>query len=106
MIESPFQTINNVLSESTNGFDDLRIIAKDRGGRDRALIEAAADELETCQRTLIRVYGQLQEAQQKLLAANEQIIELKATQLFNLRAKTYQNLPFTGVHMTIQGVPL
>lgn len=91
MIESPCHTINKLLNESSNGYDDLRIIAKDRGGMDRALIESAADELETSQRSLVQVYAKLIETQQKLIAANDQIL--------GLRAKSCPGLP-----MTLQGV--
>ena len=85
MLESPFSTVNNVLNEQSNGYDDLRIIAKDRGGKDRELIEAAADELETSQRTLVQTYAQLVETQQRLIAVNDQLLAL--------RAKAYQGIP-------------
>ena len=85
MLESPFSTVNNVLNEQSNGYDDLRIIAKDRGGKDRELIEAAADELETSQRTLVQTYAQLVETQQRLIAVNDQLL--------TLRAKAYQGIP-------------
>jgi uncharacterized protein (UPF0248 family) len=85
MYESPYTAINKVLTEPTNGYDDLRIIAKDRGGMDRALIEDAADEFETTQRNLVQVYAQLIEAQQKLIAANDVILAL--------RCRVYQGLP-------------
>ena len=87
MLESPFSIVNQVLNETSNGYDDLRIIAKDRGGKDRALIEAAADELETSQRTLVQTYAQLVETQQKLVAVNDQLLAL--------RAKAYQGIPMT-----------
>ena len=87
MLESPFSTVNQVLNETSNGYDDLRIIAKDRGGKDRQLIEAAADELETSQRTLMQTYAQLVETLQKLVAVNDQLLAL--------RAKAYQGIPMT-----------
>jgi hypothetical protein len=91
MFESPFTATSKVLNEPTNGYDDLRIIAKDRGGMDRLLIEAAADELEDTQRSLLQVYAQLVEAQQKLIAANDVILAL--------RCRVYQGLP-----MQLEGV--
>lgn len=87
MFESPYQTVSKVLNETTNGYDDLRIIAKDRGGMDRALIEDAADELENTQRNLVQVYAKLIEAQQKLIAANDVILAL--------RCRIYPGLPMT-----------
>ena len=77
MFESPFSVTNKIINEPTNGYDDLRIIAKDRGGMDRALIEDAADEFENTQRNLVQVYAQLVEAQQKLIAANDIILALR-----------------------------
>jgi hypothetical protein len=92
MFESPFTATSKVLNEPTNGYDDLRIIAKDRGGMDRLLdLEAAADELEDTQRSLLQVYAQLVEAQQKLIAANDVILAL--------RCRVYQGLP-----MQLEGV--
>ena len=87
MLESPFSTVNQVLNETSNGYDDLRIIAKDRGGKFRVLLQAAADELETSQRTLVQTYAQLVETQQKLVAVNDQLLAL--------RAKAYQGIPMT-----------
>jgi len=80
-MESPIHTINSVLAEPSNGFDDLRIIAGEMRGRDRAMLESIADELETAQRTVVLVHMELVETRQKLIAANEVILALKRAAL-------------------------
>lgn len=74
--------IDQVLQEPTNGYDDLRIIAKDRGGLDRALIEAAADELEMSQRTLVQMYAELVETRQKLSAISDRLTDMRKQSKF------------------------
>lgn len=94
MMESPFQTVNRVLNEPSNGFDDLRIIARDQKSltsQERQLIKDAADELETSQKTLIQIYSQLVETQQKLIAVNDQMIAIRGNKLAH----------FPGLKMTI-----
>lgn len=96
MSESPFMTINKVLTEESNGFDDLRMIAKDQkflSVQERHLIKSAADELEISQRTLVQVYGQLVETQQKLIAVNDKLIAAN-------RSKA-SVMSFPGLQMTI-----
>lgn len=80
MTESAFVTTSQILSEATNGFDELRIIAKDSHSlepSDRAKIRQAADELEECQRRLIKLYYEFQQTQAHLIAVNEQLIEAR-----------------------------
>lgn len=82
-MESPFAITAAIISERANAFDDLRIIARDCKSlsvADRALIESAADELETSQRGHLATYTQLLETQQRLIAANEQLIEMRRKQ--------------------------
>ena len=82
-MESPFTTTSAILSERSNTFDDLRIIASDYDElsvADKTKIEGAADELETLQRGYALVYAQLIETQQKLIAANDRLIELHRKQ--------------------------
>jgi hypothetical protein len=80
MTQSPFVTTAHVLNEASNSFDVLRIIAKDTrglGSAERESIRQAADELEDAQRRLIKVYFDLQQTQQQLIAVNEQLIEAR-----------------------------
>ena len=92
MIESPFLTISRVLGEPVNGFDDLRIIARDSrslSATERGLIEAAADELEFSQRAHMATLAQLLEAQQRLIAVNDRLIAATA----DLMAERIKNAP-------------
>lgn len=80
-----FEHTNAIMSEAANGFDVLRIIAKDTLGlskEDRASINVAADELEDAQRRLVRLYVDFCELQQRLIAVNEQLIESRKSQAF------------------------
>lgn len=60
--------------------DELRILAKD-GGRlsaeDCRMLARAADEYEVLVKTLVQTQAQLIEAQQRQIAANEQLLELR-----------------------------
>ena len=72
--ESPFAVTARIIGEASNGFDNLRIIAKDVPGlspEDRRTIRAAAEELESCQRAHLLTYAQLIETQAKLAAVND-----------------------------------
>jgi len=76
--ESPFTATARIIGEVSNGFDNLRIIAKDVPGlsaEDRRTIREAADELEASQRAHLLTYAQLIETQAKLAAVNECLIE-------------------------------
>jgi hypothetical protein len=76
--ESPFTATARILNEASNGFDNLRIIAKDVPGlsaEDRRNIRAAADELESCQKAHLLTYAQLIETQQQLASARELLTE-------------------------------
>jgi len=68
------------MAEANNGFDVLRIIAKDTHGLskdDRASINGAADELETAQRSLVKLHFEYCQLQQRLIAVNEQLIDAR-----------------------------
>jgi hypothetical protein len=76
--ESPFTATARILNEASDGFDNLRIIAKDAAGlsaEDRRNIRAAADELENAQRAHLLTYAQLIETQAQLAASNEMLLE-------------------------------
>jgi len=76
--ESAFTAIARVIGEPANGFDNLRIIAKDTARTmavDRETIRSAADELEASQRAHLATHRQLIETQQKLIAVNERLLE-------------------------------
>jgi hypothetical protein len=78
--ESSFATVARIVSEPSNAFDDLRIIASGPARLDassRELIRLAADELETTQRAFIAVQAQLIETQRRLIAVNDQLIEAR-----------------------------
>ncbi len=65
--------------EIPNGFDELRIIAKDEKRlciQDRDTINRCADEWELHQRQMILILGQLIETNGRCLAQNERINEL------------------------------
>jgi hypothetical protein len=67
-----------VMNERPNAFDDLRIIARDKrelSATERAMIETAADELEESQKAHILTYAQLIEAQGKLIAVTDRLID-------------------------------
>src|SRR6266436_2419108 len=81
MMESPFETIQKVMAESSNAFDDLRIIAGGPARLDtqaRDIIRAAADELENTWRQLVSTQAALIEVQQRLIAVNDRLIEMRA----------------------------
>lgn len=84
MIESPFAVTSRILSEASNSFDMLRIIAGEANKlspNDRGVVRQAADELEHAQRSLIMLHAQLIETQQRLIAVNEQLIEARKAAL-------------------------
>jgi|SRR5580692_244405 hypothetical protein len=75
--ESPFAATARVIGEASNGFDNLRIIAKDVPGlsqEDRRTIRAA-DELEKCQRAHLLTFAQLIETQARLVATTDCLTE-------------------------------
>lgn len=77
MTESPFATIGRIISEPSNAFDDLRIIAGGPARLDtpaREIIRSAADELEATQRAYRATLEQLVETQRRLIAVNDQLI--------------------------------
>jgi len=77
MTESPFATTSRILSESSNSFDLLRIIAGESNNLspdDRATLRKAADELESAQWALIKSNCDLIEAQQRAIALHDQIM--------------------------------
>ncbi len=79
-MESPFQTVSRIISEPSNGFDDLRIIATSGTKLDkptRALIAAAADELEQTQRMLVSTQAALIEAQAQLMALKDRLLTIR-----------------------------
>ena len=64
----------------TDAFDDLRIIARDHkalSDTERGMIEAAADELEASQRGHVLTYSRLIEAQAKLIAVTDRLLDAK-----------------------------
>lgn len=78
MMESPFVTVSKIISEPVNGYDDLRIIANDTNRLDKAtrhIIAECADELEMSMRSLLVVHVELIEAQRKIIALNEALLE-------------------------------
>lgn len=104
MIESPFAATSEIIAEVSNAFDDVRIIARDRkslSAADKAHLETAADELETSQKTCVALYMQLLEANQKLIAVNDQLI---AARRDNLSLRKGAALPmFPSLRLTISG---
>lgn len=95
MTENAFATTHRILSETSNAYDDLRIIASDvkkLSDLDRDIIRHAADELETAQRTLVHVYRQLMECNAHRIALNEQLIDArKVPMVFPSIAATITN---------------
>lgn len=73
------QVVGQLLAENSNTFDVLRIIAGEAklSQEDSSTLRVAADELESAQRTLAIVYANLIEAQQRLIATNDRLIELQ-----------------------------
>lgn len=74
MIEPAHVTMNRVLNEPSNGYDDLRIIAKDNrhlSPMERQLLSSAADELEMTSGVLVKMYAELVEARARLVAIAE-----------------------------------
>jgi hypothetical protein len=91
-----FEQIHAVVTEAVNGFDVLRIIAKDSRGLskdDRASIASAADELEDTYRRLIKVHFEFCQLQQRLIAVNDQLLE--ARQELAEKRKVYPSLSLT-----------
>jgi hypothetical protein len=90
MSKSPFDAIHAVITEPSNTFDVVRIIAKDARGldsADRESLRRAADELEQAQRLLILTQVALIEAQQRQIATGERLLELR-------KAIRFAALPF------------
>lgn len=84
MMESPFATTSRILAESSNAFDELRIIAGENNKlppADRAIIRRAADDLESSYRALGLTHLQLIETQQRLIAVNDQLIQARKAAL-------------------------
>lgn len=74
----------------TDTFDELRIIAKDctgLKGNDRAVIARAADEMEQTLRVLIATNAALIESQQRRIALNDQLLDMKRSN------KTFPRFP-------------
>jgi hypothetical protein len=96
MTESPFVTVNAILSEQTNSADDLRIIARDNKRldyRECGLLESAANDYENLQRVAIKLNESLIEARQQLIALNDRLL-----------ATSKKIGPFPPISMSIQGV--
>lgn len=75
-----FEQTHAIVNEAANGFDLLRIIAKDTHGLskdDRASINGAADELEHAQRALVKLYFEYGQLQQKLIAVTDQLLDVR-----------------------------
>lgn len=83
-VESPFVTTSHILNEPSNAFDDLHIIATSGQRLDkptRAIIAAAADELQATQRLLVMTQLSLIETQQRLIAVNDQLLAARKAAL-------------------------
>lgn len=83
MSESPFATVSRIINEPANISDDLRIIAGDHGrftDEKRQILRNAAEELESWQRAYILLQADFIEAQRRLIAVNEQLIESRKSQ--------------------------
>jgi hypothetical protein len=73
-----FEQIHAIVTEPSNGFDVLRIIAKDSrdlSKADRVAITSAADELEDAQRRLVHLHFQYCQLQQQLIAVNDRLLD-------------------------------
>lgn len=84
MTESPFATTSRILSEASNSFDLLRIIAGESNGlrdADRNVMRQAATELESAQYAHLATYRQLLDVQAKLIAVNDQLIAARKATL-------------------------
>ena len=80
MTESPFMTTSQILADTPNGFDELRIIAQDERRltkQDRDTLVRCADEMERNQRQLILTLSQLIEVNGRYIAVNDRLIELQ-----------------------------
>jgi hypothetical protein len=91
-MESPFVTVSKILSEPSNGLDDLRIIA-DSGTRldtpTRELILAAALEMENNQRLLWQMQEKLTETLARMMALNDQLLAARALIPYSVVEVTY-----------------
>lgn len=79
MMESPYVTVNRVLSEPVNAADDLRIIATSGTKLDRPtreIVANAAEELEATQRLLIATQQALSESLHIRAALTERLSEV------------------------------
>ena len=76
--------IVQAFAELPNGFDELRIIAKDETRltrQDRDTINRCADELEEYQEKLVAALQQLIETNSRYMALNDRMIEITKNQL-------------------------
>lgn len=99
MIESAFVTVNRVISEPSNTFDELRIIAKDAqhlSAIDRDAISRGADELESILRAFFVQGMQLIEMQQRLIAVNERLLQRDA----DMMALRHPKFPSLSLNFT------
>lgn len=83
-VESPFVTNSRIINEPSNAYDDLHIIATSGQRLDpptRAIIAAAADELQATQRLLVMTQVSLIETQQRLIAVNDQLLAARKATL-------------------------
>lgn len=77
-MESSFSVINRIISEPSNSYDELRIIAKDEkrlSRSDRDCLIDAAENIERLQGALIETSKKLIETEQKLSAVNDQLAD-------------------------------
>ena len=108
MIESPFLTVNRVIAEPVNTFDELRIIAHDAkhlSAVDRDAIRRGADELESAQRVLLVTHVQLLETQHQLIAVNDQLIQ-RTKDLNAVKPSTMWTLSAASGSIPIRGWPV
>lgn len=81
MSESPFATVNAILSEPSNACDMLRIIAGEAPLKaiDKEVLRDAAGQLELAYRQLVSMHFQIIEEQQHALALLERVNEGEKT---------------------------
>jgi hypothetical protein len=90
---SPYETTARVLSEPSNLCDDLVIIAGETGrlhGAQRAVIRHAADELLEAQNALVSLGLRLRKTMAQLIAANEQLLEMRRREQTHYPVKLWQ----------------
>ncbi len=98
--QSPFVTVNQVLSEPTSISDDLRIMAKDCHGLkpiDREVMIKAADDLEQAHRSIAALYAGLIERDQLIAAQQDQLLTMRR------KVNALPILPWNTLGTTVKG---